>query len=149
MTGAMKRFFARFDTAGWGVALALVPLFLTLLIALSVFSEDVVPEPCKVGDFGRAVDAPLMFYLALRWELLKYWALPFWFLLAVVGFWRAAKGLALAALTALAISSFLDAPAGVPATRWLLRLISPDCPEEDAERSSGAAESAPGMWPPG
>jgi hypothetical protein len=51
-------------------------------------------------------------------------------------------------LTALAISSFLDAPAGVPATRWLLRLISPDCPEEDAERSSGAADSAPEMWPP-
>lgn len=145
----MKRFFGRFDTAGWGVALALVPLVLTLLIALSVFSEDFAPERCKVGDFGRAVDAPLLFYLAFRWELLQYWALPFWFLLAVVGFWRAAKGLALAALTALAISCFLNAPAGVPATRWLLRLISPDCPEEDAERLSGAADPASGISAPG
>ena len=82
----MKRLFGRFDTAGWGVALALVPLFITLLSALSVFSVDLNPERCKVGDFGRAVDAPLLFYLSFRWELLAHWALPCVFSLRWSGF---------------------------------------------------------------
>lgn len=57
----MKRILGRFDTVGWGGAMALVPLFPTRELALSLFSDYVSPKRCRVGDLGRGVDLPLLF----------------------------------------------------------------------------------------